>query len=412
MITITPDGLFRNPRNIGIGLHIARDRCCSYNSAMNIIQFSAAMVIFFLLEGIAAIRNRKKSLILLFYPVFFILSLVIKPAGFLTGGILILIMASERLVRGGSELAERAGVSPLFIGIFIIGLGTSSPELFVNVISASRGDTALAMGNILGSNISNMGIVVGCAGLIAGYIKVDSALIKKEIPIMTAASLLLLLLVLDFPPFIPEGKGTMLLAMKDGLILLLGLCLYLLYTINSMKKPAGLVSDSSVPPEIDWDESLGSGSATADDPVLRSIFNILIGIAGLYFGGEFIISSSLSIAGTLGAGTMTLGIIVGLGTSLPELATGINCALKKETDLVIGNVVGSNIFNVLLILGITSIIKPVYLSPEILIHFGFLLGISLLFYVSLGSNRKLNRTEAFLLLAAGLGYLGFSIVTG
>ena len=142
------------------------------------------------------------------------------------------------------------------------------------------------------------------------------------------------------------------------------------------------------------------------------MLNIVTGISGLYFGGEFIISSSVSIAEMLGAGTMTLGIIVGLGTSLPELATGINCALKKRTDLVVGNVVGSNIFNILLILGITSIIRPVILSKEILIHFGFLTGISLLFYISLGSNRRLNRIEALLLLLAGTGYLGFSIVSG
>ncbi|MDC7225433.1 MAG: sodium:calcium antiporter [Spirochaetales bacterium] len=374
---------------------------------MNIISYSAAMLFFLIMETARAIRIKKPSITLILFPAFFVLSLLWKSTGFLTGGILILIMASDRLVKGGIALAGKFGVSPFFIGIFIIGLGTSSPELFVNLLSALRGDTALAMGNILGSNISNMGIVIGAAGLIAGTMKLEASLIKKEIPIMLAASILLLLLVLDFPPFSNEADSSnMVLTLQDGLLLFLCLIMYLLYTINSMNKP-----DSK--PEL-------RASAIPDAPTLPiephsavdSTFNILTGIAGLYFGGEFIISSSVSIAEALGAGTMTLGIIVGLGTSLPELATGINCALKNETDLVVGNVLGSNIFNILLILGLTSIIRPVFLTPDVLVHFGFLIGISIIFFISLGSERKLNRIEAALLLAAGLGYLGFSIVTG
>ncbi|MBI9105026.1 MAG: calcium/sodium antiporter [Spirochaetales bacterium] len=388
---------------------------------MNLMLLAPALLAFFLIEGIPAFRNRKRNLTLLFYPLFFFLAVFIKPAGFLTGGILILIIASDKLVQGGSALAKRAGVSPLFIGIFIIGLGTSTPELFINVISAVKGDTGLAMGNILGSNISNMGIVIGTAGLIAGHMKADSALLKKEIPIMLAASILLLLLVLDFAPFSPSSGNlkstTMILSLKDGLILLLGLSLYLLYTVNSMKK-SELPVLADIPTTVDVNKdglpksSQETSSSSSGPSVGGSILKIVIGIAGLYVGGEFIISSALSIADTLGAGTMTLGIIVGLGTSLPELATGINCALKKETDLVVGNVVGSNIFNVLLILGVTSMIRPVYLSPTILIHFGIMIGITLLFYISLGSNRRLNRIEALLLLLSGIGYLGFSMITG
>ncbi|MBI9103943.1 MAG: calcium/sodium antiporter [Spirochaetales bacterium] len=394
---------------------------------MNLIMLALALLIFFLIQGIPAVKHRKFNIMIFLFPLFFILALFIKPAGFLPGGILILIIASDKLVEGGSDLAERAGVPPLFIGIFIIGLGTSTPELFVNVISAIRGDTGLAMGNILGSNISNMGIVIGVAGLIAGTMKANSTIIRKEIPIMLAASVLLLLLVLDFPPFSPQGAGNtgkMILSMKDGLILLLGLALYLLYTINNMNKPEALVpaetpiladiptTISKVVKRSSDDHSSKADASAREGSAAGSIIKILIGIGGLYIGGEFIISSSLSIAESLGAGTMTLGIIIGLGTSLPELATGINCALKKETDLVIGNVVGSNIFNVLLILGITAIIRPVCLSTEILIHFGIMIGISLLFFVSLGSNRGLNRKEALILLLSGIGYLGFSIITG
>ncbi len=315
---------------------------------------------------------------------------------------LLLIIASDKLVFGASSIALKAGVSPLFIGIIIIGLGTSSPELFVNVISAIKGDTGLAMGNILGSNISNMGLVIGTAGLIAGKIKVDSKLIKAEIPVMVSASLLLLLLILDFPPFTNDSSNSLVLSFKDGLILLLGLCLYLLYTFNTMKPSGNSMINPPEPETLKTDEKK-TGSA---------VLNILLGIGGLYLGGEFIISSSLDIASTLGAGTLTLGIIVGVGTSLPELATGINCALKKQTDLVIGNVVGSNIFNVLLILGTTAVIRSVSLSMDILIHFGFMIAVTILFYISLGSKRVLNRIEAAMLLMAGIGYLAFSMITG
>ncbi|MDA3850255.1 MAG: calcium/sodium antiporter [Spirochaetaceae bacterium] len=322
---------------------------------------------------------------------------------YLAGGMIFLICAADFLTEGASKIARNAGVPPLVTGILIIGLGTSMPELFVNILSALEGSTGLALGNIMGSNIANMGLVIGAGGLIAGNISIQKSLISREIPIMLGATILMILLSWEF-----QGHGTISqgLSFNDGLILILALLFYLLYTFQTLKK-------DQEPQEIQqmFQGHYEDGKAkTTKTQRFSPVMLVILGIAGLYFGGNYIIKGALDLAQSLGAGDIALGIIVGVGTSLPELAAAISSARKGETDLIVGNVVGSNIFNILLVLGVTAIITPVATDKSLLIHFAILLSMTLVFMIFLGSQRKLNRIESALLTLGGLGYLVYGLI--
>ncbi|PID58858.1 hypothetical protein CSB45_02340 [candidate division KSB3 bacterium] len=319
-------------------------------------------------------------------------------------GIIVLIRAADILIEGAELIALKANIPPVVIGVLIIGLGTSMPELFVNVISALKGDTNIAFGNIVGSNISNMGLVIGISGWIAGRIRIQKSIISAEIPVMMAAALLIILQVYDFPPLArtSDFHG---LSRQDGLVMLLGMALYLLYTFH-------VISNVPANPEVRQKYHERYGSQDAIRAWAHAIGKILFGIIGLYFGGDFTVTGATAIAIGLGAGTLVVGVIIGIGTSLPELATAISSVMKDQTDLVIGNVVGSNIFNILLILGMTSLITPIPLTAGISWHLVFLLLATGIFFIALGTKRTLNRPEAVMLTFLGIGYLAYSIITG
>ena len=365
--------------------------------------FFIALSGFFFIEIIPALRRRRPSLPVILLPAAGILFFFNSQAAALLGGVVLIIISAEKLISGAGSLARRAGVAPLMVGIFIVGLGTSSPELFINLLSALRGDTDLALGNILGSNVANLGIILGLGGLIAGKMQIQRSLISTEGPILLGATLLLILLSLDFPPLAAEGTPVQ-LSRQDGAVLLWALMFYLLYLYGSVKRtpvPKAVVSQYT------------EEAVKLEEPRLSLSFaRIAVGLPGLYLGGEFTVSGALGIAAALGAGTVALGIIVGVGTSLPELAATLTSAIRKETDLIIGNVVGSNIFNILLILGITAAIQPVSMPGDLAFHLVFLAGTTLLFFFSMGTRRCLSRGESLLLLLAGLTYLTLSLTRG
>ncbi len=319
-------------------------------------------------------------------------------------GILLLIRAADVLIIGAQVIAMKARIPAIVIGILIIGLGTSMPEFFVNVISALKGTTEIAFGNIVGSNICNMGIVVGLAGWIAKRIKIQKSIITAEIPVMMAAVLLVILQVLDFPPFMKETLKPV-LSRQDGIVMLLGIGMYLLYVFH-------VLSDVPANPEVREKYQECYGSQEEMRTWMKAIGQIVLGIVGLYFGGEFTVTGATNIAVGLGAGTLVVGVIIGVGTSLPELATAISSVLKNQLDLVIGNVVGSNIFNILLILGATAVIEPIQLTSQIAGHLVFLFFATAVFFAALGTKRELNRLEALMLIGLGVGYLAYSIITG
>ena len=324
--------------------------------------------------------------------------------GFAILGIVLLIRSADILISGAEVVAAKANIPPIVIGVLIIGLGTSMPEFFVNVISALKGDTNIAFGNIIGSNISNMGLVIGIAGWIAGRIKIQKSIITAEIPVMLASTLLVIFQVMDVPKLIGIEASPN-LSRQDGIVMLLGMCMYLLYTFH-------VIADVPPNPEVRGKYQERYGKKEQLRTWAKAIIQLAVGVIGLYFGGDFTVTGATAIAIGLGAGTLVVGVIIGVGTSLPELATAISSVLKNQTDLVIGNVVGSNIFNVLLILGATAIIEPIQLTSGIALHLAFLLIVTTIFYIALGTKKELNRLEAMMLTGLGIAYLAYSIVTG
>lgn len=319
-------------------------------------------------------------------------------------GVLLLIRAADVLITGAEVVACKAKIPPVVIGILIIGLGTSSPEFFVNAISALKGNTDIAFGNIVGSNICNIGLVIGIAGWMAGSISIQRSIITAEMPVMLASTLLVIFQVLDFPPF-SEPEAPSMLSVQDGMVMLLGVCMYLLYTFHT-------IANVPQPEEVADQYQSRYGGVEGMRTWAKAIGQIVIGIGGLYLGGEFTVSGATNIAVGLGAGTLVVGVIIGVGTSLPELATAISSVLKKKPDLVIGNVVGSNIFNILLILGATAVIEPIALDRVIFWHLGFLFVTTCLFFIALGTKKELSRPEAIFLTLLGIAYLTYSIITG
>lgn len=331
----------------------------------------------------------------------------------LLGGTLLLIRAADQLIEGAKTVAVRAGLSPLIIGMVIVGLGTSMPEFFVNVLSALEGDTALAFGNIIGSNVANLGLVIGLTGILVGTVSIEKSLISTEIPILIGSVFLLTLLFADFSPWddFCTAHPAGMLSLRDGLVLLLGLVFYLLYLAHGIVRGAENPKVDAIY-ESDVD-SIGVTSKTGTESrflILWAGVRIAGGVVGLYLGGDFIVEGAVSLARQWGAGMTAIGVIVGIGTSLPELASAVSCAVKKEVDLVVGNVVGSNIFNVLFILGVTSLLQPVSITAGEFLHLLFLAGVTLLFALFLGSRLRLNRWEALLLFLSGIGYLIYNVL--
>ena len=304
--------------------------------------------------------------------------------------LLLLYFGAEYMVSGSSRFALSLGVRPLVIGMTVVALATSMPEMMVSLTAVLKGTSDIAAGNIIGSNIANIGLILGAAALLAPMAVAKSTL-RKDIPIMLVASLLLFLLTLD-------GR----LGFGDGLLLVTGLGAFILYCVfgNSRTKVA--------PP--------ADAAAIAEEKRHRSrdLVLILVGIVGLGVGAELMVRSAIAIARGVGLSEMVIGVtVVALGTSLPELAASMMGAWKGEMELSVGNVIGSNIFNLLFVLGVCSMIRPIPIDASSL---RFELPVMLLFSFALlpliGRRMRIGRTEGGLLLFCYLAFVGFYFLRG
>jgi len=307
-------------------------------------------------------------------------------------GFIILIYGAKLLIDGASSLGIRAGLPQLIIGLSIVALGTSLPELVINVFASVEGNTGLAIGNVLGSNIMNTLLIVGVTAMIYP-IKVSTKVIKRDTLINMVAILIMAVLANDF--FF--GKSTASIDQVDGIILLV-LFVVLIYILFTDK------SDT----ETDNDETDSLKSV----PV--SILLILAGIVGLFFGGRWIVDGATKIATDFGVSQSTIGLtLIAMATSLPELVTSIIAALSKKTDIAIGNALGSNIFNIFLVLGTSAVITPITFDTGLNVEIGILIGSSLflLLLIIVGkSERTITRFEGVLLALCYLGFLTWSII--
>ena len=313
-------------------------------------------------------------------------------------GFILLIKGADLLVEGSSSIAKKYGISNIVIGLTIVAFGTSFPELVVSALASFKGSEGVAFGNIIGPNISNTLLILGvCATVRALTVKKDT--IAKEIPLSLLAVLAVGFLVNDR---LIDAAEASILTRADGLILILFFSIFVFYTFGISKVESGiidLIGEEKIKQHKNW----------------QSIGMITLGLVGLFFGGRWIVGSAISFAEFFEISETMIGLtIVAIGTSLPELAASGMAAYKGKTDIAIGNVVGSNIFNLLWVLGLSSIIKPISFSTMLNVDLSFLFVITiiLLFLIFYGKKNILDRREGILLLVMYFLYMGFLIVRG
>lgn len=301
----------------------------------------------------------------------------------LIAGLVLVVWGADRLVDGASALARRFGLSEFVIGLTIVGMGTSAPEMVVSFIGAIQGNADISMGNVVGSNIFNTLLILGLTALLLPMaVTPDNR--KKDVPMNILITLLLIGLGLD---------GS--LTRWDGAILVAVFSLYMWYSFRS---GSGETSDEE---------------DAAQEPVWKSILFILLGLASLIFGGNFFVDSATDIAHALGVSDKFIAItILAGGTSLPELATCVAAAVKKKGQLALGNIIGSNIFNILLILGGSALIHPLSLAGISYVDFGILFAsaVALLTACFIGKRNMLDRVDGVLFLLLFVAYMTYLIV--
>lgn len=281
--------------------------------------------------------------------------------------LVILYYGAEGLVSGAASLAKRIGISPLVIGLTIVSIGTSMPELIVSVKASMNGLGALSIGNVLGSNFFNIGIILGLSALIYPLL-VKRQLLKLDVPVMILSALLFFLMFLDHE--ISRG---------EALVLILLFIFYISYLLFISKKNVAVEEEEEIKETKHW---------TLD------VLFIVVGLLALVYGSDLLVVNATLIAGRLGMSEAMIGLtIVAAGTSMPELATSVVAALKKRSDIAIGNVVGSNIFNILLILGVAGLIQPIR-TPEInYVDSLFSIGIGLLLWLFMKAGSRIRRWQ-------------------
>lgn len=298
-------------------------------------------------------------------------------------GVGVLYYGAEWLVRGSARLAASLGVSPIVVGLTIVSFGTSAPELVVCTVAALGGNPDLAIGNVMGSNLANIGLILGLTSIVRP-LEVHARVVWREVPLMLLVTAALFPLLWDLE-----------LSRGDGVILLIALAAYLVFVFQSVEDEA---------PEILGEYEDFLNASTAEGALIRppDVLWVLGGSACLVLGGYCIVEGAVQVASSLGVSQVVIGLtVVAIGTSLPELATALVAAARKEADIAVGNVIGSNIFNVAAILGTTSVLAPIPIPEAVLsreLPAVFL--ISLLVFPLLRSGWKIRRWEGAILLGA------------
>jgi cation:H+ antiporter len=303
-------------------------------------------------------------------------------------GFIFLIKGADFLVDGAASIARRLSVSDLVIGLTVVAFGTSTPELFVNIIASTKGNTDIAIGNVLGSNIANVFLILGISAVICP-LAVTRGTVWKEIPFSALAAMVLLFAANDQ---IFDGAAASVLTRIDGLIFFCFFVIFIYYTFSIAVRVEGL--EAHLPAgRYGW---------------LHAVLYVIIGLAGLTIGGKWIVDGAIALATLLGMSESLIGLtIVAVGTSLPELATSAVAAYKKNAEIAVGNVVGSNIFNIFFVLGISAFIKPLPFQTKNNVDIAAVIFSSLLlfFFMFSGKKRSLDRWEGIVFLLFYAGYI-------
>lgn len=312
---------------------------------------------------------------------------------FIAGGLALLITGADFLIKGASRLAKRLGVSELVIGLTIVAIGTSAPELIVSLMAGVQGHAELTVSNVLGSNIANVLLILGLAAVIFP-LRFSKAVVWKEIPFSLLA-LIVLFLTAGF--LAPNGQNAPELTWGGGAVLLILLGIFLFYTFRMAR-----------PPETAGPESPGS---LIEKKKARWLPLLIIGgLAGLTIGGRLVVAGAIDLAQGWGLAERTIGLtVIAIGTSLPELVTSAVAAYRRKSDLAVGNIIGSNVFNILLILGLSAIITPLPFYQGVGFD-GLVAGgatILLFIFMFVGKPKILEKWQGAVLLASYAGYLAF-----
>ena len=308
-------------------------------------------------------------------------------------GLVLLMWGADRFVHGAAAAARNLGIAPLLIGLTVVAFATSAPEILVSVVAAIQKEPGLAIGNAIGSNIVNVGLVLGVTAMIRP-IRMESATLRREMPALLAVSLLTVSLFLDSY-----------LSRVDGFVMLTGLIIVMVWLAR-----LGLRSAANDPIKRDFEAEIPS-----DVSMKMAVVWLVIGLGTLLLGAELLVDGAMGIATILGISEVVIGIlVVALGTSLPELAVSLASALKGEYGLAIGNIVGSNIFNLLAVIGIAAAIEPSALAPTVLsLHIFVMVAFTLVLFAmtyEYNGNAELSRLEGLALLVAFIAYDSYVVV--
>jgi cation:H+ antiporter len=313
-------------------------------------------------------------------------------------GLVLLMGGGEAVVRGASSVARRLGISPLAIGLTVVAFGTSAPELAVNITAAIADRSALSFGNIIGSNLANIGLVVGCCGLIRA-LPIRSVVVAREIPMMLLATIVVIVMAADRTldgeaPFLDRG---------DGVVMLLFFSVFLYYTVGDLLRQR---ADHAVVNDLISNDPPDSSRGVT---FFRDSLLTLSGFGALLYGADLTVEGASTVARHFEIPEVVIGmVVVAIGTSLPELTAGLIATLRGHMELAIGTVVGSNVFNLLLVLSVTICIRPLEIPEHGMKDLFCALGLSIaLLVVSMTNRRRILRVEAGLLLTVYITYLSW-----
>ncbi|HBE93572.1 MAG TPA: calcium/sodium antiporter [Gammaproteobacteria bacterium] len=314
-------------------------------------------------------------------------------------GFIVLAWSADRFVDGAAALASHFGVSPLIIGLTIVGFGTSAPELVVSALAALGGNPGLAVGNAIGSNIANVGLVLGIGAVLAP-LTVGSAILRREFPVMGLALLMVLIVLLD-------GQ----LGLIEGIILLISLLVIIAWTVHTGIRESRQASVTKLedPLQAEFEQELAQVM-----PMMQAVLWLIIGGAFMVASSRLLVWGAVQIATLLGISDLLIGLtIVAIGTSLPEVAATVASVFKGENDIAIGNVIGSNIFNSLGVIGLAGILHPTVIDKIVLTRdIPMMLGITVLLYIILyrsGGIPCLSRIKGIVLLMLYCSYLALLV---
>jgi cation:H+ antiporter len=327
---------------------------------------------------------------------------VLGSSGLFAGGVVLLVLGGEVLVRGAVGLAERFSVKPLSIGMTIVAFGTSAPELALNLAAAVSRNTGLAFGNMVGASLANVGWVLGLLAVLRP-VKVEAMLVRRELPLLLGG--VALLVALAYAP--PEVEGRAGLTRWDGLLLVAAFAGVLTVMVRAAQAPAHTRAGAEL-----REEFVELAERTVVAPLGRSVVQVVGGLVLLAVGGKLGEVGAVGLATALGLSQELVGLtVVSFATTLPELATSLLAARRGQGEMALGNVVGSNLFNLLFILGSVALVTDVPLPPDAWMSFAALVGLTvLLFPMSISFDWTITRPEGALLMVCYLGFIGSQVV--